>query len=153
MADGEPTGVGSGRRLSIRVYWEDTDGSGIVYHAGYLRFAERARTEFLRALGFDQSTLLEEAGIAFAVRRMEIDFLSPARLDDLLEVATSVTEIGGASLSMRQRVERGGRTLADMNVKLACMDRRGRPVRLPAAFRAGFAGIMSNQRAVGPRAR
>lgn len=145
MADGATAGVDSRHLLSVRVYWEDTDGSGIVYHAGYLRFAERARTEFLRTLGFDQSTLLDEAGIAFAVRRMEIDFLSPARLDDLLEVATSVTDIGGASLSMRQRVERDGRALADMNVKLACMDRRGRPVRLPAAFRAAFAASMSNQ--------
>lgn len=122
----------------IRVYWEDTDGSGIVYHAAYVRFAERGRTEWLRAAGFDQSTLLAETGIAFAVRHMEIDFRGAARLDDALVVATRVLSAARASLVMDQRIWRGDQMLTGLAVKLACIDRRGRPARIPAMVRAAF---------------
>lgn len=124
----------------IRVYWEDTDASGIVYHASYLRFAERARTEMLRALGFSQSALLDAAGIAFAVRRCAIEYLAPARLDDALAVVTRVVDLRGASLGMTQRVERQGRVLASLDLRLACIDRLGRATRLPEAVRMAFAG-------------
>ncbi len=123
----------------IRVYYEDTDTTGAVYHATYLAYAERARTELLRAGGNDHQMLLAEHGIAFVVRRCEIDYLKPARLDDLLEVHTIVTAVRGASINMKQRVGRGGDTLAQLNLELACVNRSGRPARLPQAVRSAFA--------------
>lgn len=138
MNDGAmPPGV-EARRMRVRVYWEDTDASGIVYHTAYLRWAERARTELLRSFGFDQSRLLSEIGVAFAVRRCDIDFLLPARLDDLLDVETEVAEVGGASIRLAQRIGRSGDALARLLLRLACLDREGRPVRVPAAVRAAF---------------
>lgn len=125
-------------RFGLRVYWEDTDGGGIVYHASYLRFAERGRTEMLRAAGIGQHSLLEESGVAFAVRRMLIDFRAPARLDDWLEVTTSIAELSRASLELTQAIVRDGRVLVDLTVQLACIDRRGRAVRLPPPIRAAF---------------
>jgi len=127
--------------LLIRVYWEDTDGGGIVYHANYLAYAERARTEMLRALGFAQGRLIEETGVAFVVRRLDIDYRAPARLDDLLAVSTTVEEAGRASLRLRQKIERDGREIAILNVHLACVDRRGRPIRVPPAIREAFAAV------------
>ena len=130
-------------RLSLRVYWEDTDASGIVYHASYLRFAERARTEMLRAIGFEQNRLLDDTGIAFAVRRIGIDFSGPARLDDLLEVETRVVEMSGASLTMAQDIRRDGALLTRLDVLLACIDRAGRAARIPAPIREAFATVRS----------
>ena len=120
-------------RLDLRVYYEDTDFSGVVYHASYLRFLERGRTECLRALGLDQASLFAE-GLAFAVRSLSIDYLAPARMDDVLTVETGITAIGGASLEMTQAALRGGQTLASARVKVACL-RAGRPTRLPPALR------------------
>jgi acyl-CoA thioester hydrolase len=94
-------------RIRIRVYYEDSDAAGIVYHAAYLAFAERARTELLRCLGLDHATLRARFGLVFTVRRCSIDYLAPARLDDLLEIATRVVRRGGASLELEQRVLRG----------------------------------------------
>lgn len=117
------------------VYYEDTDASGLVYHASYLRFAERARTELLRGYGFAQSQLWEEAGIAFVVRRAVVDFRLPARLDDRLQVLTWLTRLHGASFDMQQVIRRGETVLVQLTLKLACICRAGRPTRLPEALR------------------
>jgi acyl-CoA thioester hydrolase len=118
-------------RFPVRVYYEDTDFSGVVYHAGYLRFLERGRTEMLRALGVDQASLFAaEPPLGFAVARMEIDFRRPARMDDLLDIETRVTEVGGASLTLDQRLTRGGEVLVEAVVRVAAVS-RGRAARLP----------------------
>ena len=132
--------IDGAHRLPVRVYWEDTDGSGIVYHTSYLRFAERGRTEMLRAAGMEQRTMLSETGLAFVVARMEVDFRNSAVLDDLLTVATRVEQMAAASLTMRQEIERGGTLLVAMAVRLACVGRNGRPCRLPAPVRSALAG-------------
>lgn len=122
----------------VRVYWEDTDALGIVYHAGYLRFAERARTEMLRLGGVEQRALNGETGLAFTVTRMEIDFRQPAMLDDLLEVETRVTEVGGASLRMWQSIRRGEDRIVELAVRLAVIGPNGRPTRIPPSLRDLF---------------
>ncbi len=121
----------------VRIYWEDTDAGGIVYHANYLKYAERARSEMLRAQGWSQSELAAR-GFAFVVRHLAVDFLQSARLDDLLEVETSVVEVGGASLQVGQVIRRpdGGPILARLTVKLAFIRLDGKPARLPAELRA-----------------
>lgn len=121
--------------FAVRVYYEDTDAAGIVYYANYLRFAERARTEFTRALGFSHSRLFETAGIVFAVRRCAAEFLAPARLDDLLAVRSGITGVGGASVDMAQTVRRGDADLVRLAVTLACVGPDGRPARIPAPVR------------------
>lgn len=122
--------------LAVRVYYEDTDFSGVVYHANYLRFMERGRTEFLRATGVDQSALHGGAdGLSFAVRRMTIDYFKPARMDDFLTVETRADEIRGASLAMAQRVLRGDDVLVTADVRVAVIS-RGRPARIPDSLRA-----------------
>ena len=126
--------------LPIRIYWEDTDAGGIVYHASYLRFMERGRTELLRAAGIHQGTLQAEQGVTFVVRRMAIDFRAPARLDDEVIVETEVGTLGGASLTLMQRVLRGGAVLVEAEVSCAVLGAGGRPVRLPPAVRALLAG-------------
>ena len=126
--------------LTMRVYYEDTDAAGIVYHASYLRFAERGRTEFLRDLGFDHGSLAEVHGVLFAVARCTIEFLQPARLDDLLLVRTNVCALTGARIEMAQLVERRETAIARLAVTLAVLDPRSlRPTRLPAPLRAAFA--------------
>jgi acyl-CoA thioester hydrolase len=125
--------------MELRVYYEDTDASGIVYHANYLKFAERARTEMMRALGFAHSGIATETGIVFTVRRVGTDYLLPARLDDLLSVETRIVEIGGARLLLDQRVCRDGAVLAVLDVLVACVGRNGRPRRIPPALRAALA--------------
>lgn len=122
-------------RLALRVYHEDTDAGGIVYHASYLRFAERGRTEFLRAGGFDRAALSRHGAAGFVVRHMEIDFRAGARLDDALVVATALAGVGGASLRMTQAVLRGGDTLVRMAAHLALVAPDGLPLRLPEALR------------------
>ncbi|MGQ0677070.1 MAG: tol-pal system-associated acyl-CoA thioesterase [Rhodospirillales bacterium] len=115
----------------LRVYYEDTDAGGVVYHANYLRFAERARTEMLRQAGVAQAALWNEQGLAFTVRRCEAEFLRPARLDDALEVHTRVLEARGARVAAEQVVKRAGDEIARLKLEIACVDRRGRPARLP----------------------
>lgn len=130
-------------RLRLRVYYEDTDFSGIVYHANYLRYCERGRSDCLRLMGIDQSRLhREEGGLAFAVRRMEIDFRRPALMDDVLEIETRIAEAGGASLTMDQAVMREGTLLVGARVTVACI-RDGRPARIPAALREALAGMLA----------
>jgi len=127
--------------FNLRVYWEDTDAGGLVYHANYLKFAERARTEMLRHIGIEQEKLRGEAGLLFVVRRLVAEYLQPARLDDDLAVATEVTRLGGASLELDQEVRRGERPLVRLALRIGCLGRNGRPRRLPAAIAAAFASL------------
>lgn len=122
-------------RLSLRVYYEDTDLAGIVYYANYLKFIERGRTEFVRAVGVDQTRLKAEEGIVFAVRRVEADYLAPAKFDDVLDVVTTVERASGVRLVMRQVVERGGEVLFEALVTLVAVRETGAPARLPAGIR------------------
>lgn len=124
-------------RFEVRVYYEDTDFSGNVYHAAYLHFFERARTEFLRAEGIHHSELAKE-GIAFAVRRMEIDFAGAAHIDDLLTVETSVIAITGARLTLQQTIARGSVELARATVVVVAITTGGRAARMPKAILARF---------------
>jgi acyl-CoA thioester hydrolase len=124
--------------LDIRVYYEDTDAGGIVYHASYLKFAERGRTELLRDIGFNHADLLKQAGTSFAVISMEIKFKAPARLDDLLTVHTRVTDIKGASMGMTQEIRRGDVSLVDIDLRVACLDHGGKAARLPSELRKLF---------------
>lgn len=123
----------------VRVYYEDTDLAGIVYYANYLKFIERGRTEFVRARGIDQGALRDETGIVFAVRRVEADYLAPAKFDDALAVETEVAEVKGASLTMLQRVMRDGAVLFSARVVLVAIDAGGRAARLPADIRQRLA--------------
>jgi acyl-CoA thioester hydrolase len=135
MLDGE---IRAGRHvMQVRVYYEDTDFSGAVYHASYLRFMERGRTNYLRLLGADQRALFEETereapGFAFVVRTMQIEFLRPARMDDVLEVVTETEEVRGASVTLHQRIMRDGETMIDAHVKVAFVSGgRARPIPKP----------------------
>lgn len=128
----------------VRVYYEDTDAAGIVYYANYLKYAERARTELLRTLGLENASLMDNSGLAFAVRHCSIDYIKPARLDDALYVVTFVIDLAGASLTMQQDVYRAGDVLVSLEVRLACIDvASGRAKRLPAPVRDAFAGYLS----------
>ena len=124
--------------LPLRVYYEDTDFSGIVYHANYLRFFERGRTEFIRALGVDQLALHRDEGIAFAVRSINIDYLRPAQMDDLIEVETKAGVVRGPSLQLGQTIRREGQILTTAQVLVVCI-KAGRPQRLPETLRAVLA--------------
>lgn len=122
-------------QLAVRVYYEDTDFSGVVYHASYLRFFERGRTELLRSAGVDQSMLHAEGrGLGFAVRRMTIDWLRPARMDDVLTVETRTAAVRGATLDVAQRILRAGEELVTATVLVAALA-GGRPVRIPDSLR------------------
>jgi acyl-CoA thioester hydrolase len=125
---------GAEHRFEVRVYYEDTDMAGIVYYANYLKYIERARSDWVRVLGVDQNELRAE-GVVFAVSRIEADYLSPARFDDVLDVATSVVTRSGARVVLNQRVTRDGTVLFASVVTLVALDQRGRAVRLPAEFR------------------
>jgi acyl-CoA thioester hydrolase len=121
--------------FAVRVYYEDTDFSGRVYHASYIRFLERGRTEWLRALGYEHGVLAGEQGVVFAVRRLEIDYLAPAIIDDLLRVETRVAAVRGAAIDFAQTVLRADQTLATAKVLVAAL-RGGRPMRIPPELRA-----------------
>lgn len=116
----------------VQVYWEDTDAGGVVYYANYLRFLERARSEWLRALGIHQAELAAQEDVLFVVRRVEADYLKPARFDDALAVQCRISEMGRASLTMVQQVLRGDEVLLSARVKLACVSASGmRPAKIP----------------------
>ena len=138
--DGE---IRDGRHvMAVRVYYEDTDFSGVVYHASYLRFMERGRTNYLRLLGADQRALFEEAlkeapGFAFVVRSMGIEFMRPARMDDLLDVVTVPEEVRGATITLHQKVMRGDELLVEAHVKVAFVS-SGRATRIPNALRTAM---------------
>ena len=122
-------------RFPVQIYYEDTDHSGLVYHANYLRYFERARTEWLRALGIDHQGLARDAGLQFVVRRAEIDFLRGARLDDQLEITVELTERRRSYLMLKQRALRGAEPMAEALVQAACVRRSDlRPAAIPAAI-------------------
>jgi acyl-CoA thioester hydrolase len=122
-------------RQHIRVYFEDTDAAGIVYYANYLKFAERARTDMLRDLGTSHADMMKQDGLVLVVRRCRIEYLKPARLDDLLTVETRLAKLGGASVDLVQRVLRGSELLVELEVLVVCIDRNGRPRRIPDSVR------------------
>ncbi len=123
-------------RFEARVYYEDTDAGGVVYHARYLAFAERARTEAMRALGVPHDELATRHGLIFVVRRVEMDYLRPARLDDLVAVTAETVALGGASIEVRQAFTVDGRPLGELRVRLACVRAAdGRPARIPDRWR------------------
>jgi acyl-CoA thioester hydrolase len=130
-------------RWPIRVYYEDTDLAGIVYYANYLRFIERARSEMVRAAGVDQ-VAMKSAGLVFAVRRVEADYLSPAKYDDQIEVRTVLSALKGASFDMAQEVWRDNTLLFRANVTIVVLTETGRPARLPADIRARVARLAAN---------
>jgi acyl-CoA thioester hydrolase len=125
-------------RFPIRVYYEDTDAAGIVYYANYLKFAERARTEMMRLYGAEHEKWRRTDGTAFIVRRAEIEFIAPARLDDALIVETRVEEVGGATVRLAQDVRRGETLLFRAKILIATIGPQGKPVRLPPALRAAL---------------
>jgi len=118
--------------LPVRVYYEDTDSGGVVYHSNYLNFMERARTEWLRALGFEQDELLRTQGVLFAVSTINLIFHKPARFNELLAVTVALDRRGAASLTLQQQVQRGDAVLASAEVRIACLDaQRFVPVAIP----------------------
>ena len=108
--------------IPVRVYYEDTDAGGVVYYANYFRFMERARTEWLRGLGFEQDELARDPGVLFAVRTAKLEFLKPARFNDLLEATVEIRGRGRASLTFGQRVQRGDEVLCEGEVRVACLE-------------------------------
>lgn len=140
--------VADGRhRYAVRVYYEDTDAGGVVYHATYLRYAERARTEALRDLGIPHAELLERFTLMFVVRRIEVDYLRPARLDESLTVVTEPLAVGGASVQLRQDVRGPGGSCAVLTVRLACVKPgEGKPGRLPPRWRTALTAMCNAAR-------
>jgi acyl-CoA thioester hydrolase len=133
-------------RWPVRVYWEDTDGAGIVYYANYLKYLERARTEWLRAAGCEQQELARREGVVFVVRAIDAQFLRPARLDDALIVAVSRLRIGAGFVEMDQHIGRDNERLLEASVKLACVRIDSfLPVRLPRSVRELLAGRSSGR--------
>lgn len=122
-------------RLAVRVYWEDTDAGGIVYYANYLKFFERARTEWLRTLGVQQQAMREALGLVFVVSELQLRLLRPSRLDDLLEVGAELREAGQASMRLGQQVWRGTELVAEAEVRIGCVDAASlRPRRIPSTL-------------------
>jgi len=127
----------------VRVYWEDTDAGGVVYYANYLKFLERARTEWLSHLGLEQDQLARDAGVVFVVRRVEADYLMPAHFNDRLSVRCELAELGRASLSMQQSVMRGESELLQARVKIVCVQQASfRPVRMPDIVSQAFGAVI-----------
>lgn len=130
-----PSSVTSAFSWPVRVYYEDTDSGGVVYYANYLKFLERARTEWLRHLGFTQRTLSEREGVVFVVRSLAIEYLKPSWFDDSLQVTVEPVKVGAGQLTVAQQVVRGADVLAAAEVRLACVNAaRFRPVRIPKAI-------------------
>lgn len=136
--------VAGEHRFPIRVYFEDTDLSGIVYHANYLRYMERARSDMLRLAGVDQRSHQEAGGGAYAVTALNIRYRAPAKLDDALVVVTRLQQVRAASVDIQQRVMRGGAVLTHAEVTAALVGASGRPQRQPKEWIAAFARIMES---------
>ncbi len=119
----------------VRVYFENTDAGGVVYHSEYLKFLERARTEWLRSIGYEQSALVEQHGVVFVVRSAAIDYLRPARFNDTLQVSVELIKVGAGQIDLVQRVTRNDDLLAKASIKIACVGLTGmRPTRIPKAL-------------------
>ena len=131
--------------ISVRVYYEDTDFSGAVYHANYLKFCERGRSDCLRLLGIHHNEIgsPDHGGLVFVVRHMDCDFIRPARIDDMLTVETRFVEYAGARMMVGQQVKRGTEVLFGAKVTVALVDRLGRPRRFPEAMRRAFAAFVT----------
>ena len=132
-------------RFPVRVYYEDSDAGGVVYYANYLKFMERARTEWLRALGFEQDALMRDPGVVFAVRRVEVDYIKPARFNDALTVVVRLAERGRASLTFDQEILRDpdGELLSRGRIRIACLDAASfRPMPLPAAIQEKLTDVV-----------
>jgi acyl-CoA thioester hydrolase len=126
----------SGFRVPIRIYWEDTDAAGIVFYANYLKFFERARTEWLRGFGFGQETLRRDAGVAFVVSETSLRYLKPARLDDVVDVSVDVVHLGQASLQLAQQARRADELLVEGKIRIGCVELGTfRPCRIPNDIR------------------
>ncbi len=140
---------GAAHVLPVRVYHEDTDFTGLVYHANYLKFCERGRSDFVRLAGISQTDLFDAGGekepAAFVVRHMDVDFLRPARMDDVLEIVTSVDEIGGAAMTLLQQVMRDGAVLARLRVKIVLVSSSGKPRRLGELVRRGLERFVNQE--------
>jgi len=135
-------------RYAIRVYYEDTDAGGVVYHATYLRYAERARTEALRDLGVPHADLVEQFGVMFMVRRLEVNYERGARLDEALTVETEVLEVGGATVSLRQTVRNNDGIRARLAVRLACVRLEGnKAARIPLLWRERLTAMRGSREA------
>jgi acyl-CoA thioester hydrolase len=120
----------------VRVYYEDTDAGGVVYYANYLKFFERARTEWLRSFGLNQDKLAQEEGLIFVVRRASLDFVRPARLDDMLEVTVEPLKLARVYVRLAQEARRGAQVLARAEIQVACLNLRGfKPVAIPQSLR------------------
>jgi acyl-CoA thioester hydrolase len=140
MREPEQASLQADFRCPVRVYWEDTDAGGVVYYANYLKYLERARTEWLRSLGVEQCALGREAGVAFVVRRLAVDFLRPARLDDALDVDIHAVRLGAAVVEMRQGIWRGEERLLQADIQLACVKLGSfLPARVPQFLRTSLA--------------
>jgi acyl-CoA thioester hydrolase len=134
-AETAPTALPAPFRHTLRVYWEDTDAGGVVYYANFLKFFERARTEWLRALGFGQQALREGTGALFVVTDARVRYLAPARLDDLLQVTVQLRTGGKASMTLVQQAWRGDTLLAEGEIRVGCVDEGTfRPRRIPIEF-------------------
>lgn len=127
-------------KIDIRVYYEDTDAGGVVYYANYLKFCERGRTEFLRAAGFENTSIRAEKGLIFVVRSLQANYHKPSRLDDLLTLETLADGVGNSSFMMKQAITRDGVLVFDMTVQLVCVNEQGRPTRVPDDLKAVLAG-------------
>lgn len=138
-----PGGVFDGKRhfYGVRAYYEDTDLSGVVYHANYLRWFERARSDFLRVLGIDQRAAIEAGEGAYAVADMHVFYVRPAKLDDEVEIETLCTSVGAASLRMEQIARRGGETLATARLRVGFVAPNGRPCRQPKEWLSAYKTI------------
>jgi acyl-CoA thioester hydrolase len=137
--------VGSEHRFALTVYFEDTDAYGIVYYANYLKFMERARSDFIRAVGVDQAAELRATGSAYAVVKVDIKYRRPARLGDDVQVISSVEQVRASSVDIHQRVMRGPELLTDARVTAAFLDGSGRPRRQPSAWVEKFKAITTDQ--------
>ncbi|HEY1720703.1 MAG TPA: YbgC/FadM family acyl-CoA thioesterase [Magnetospirillaceae bacterium] len=137
--------VGKTHHFPVRVYFADTDAAGMVYHATYFSFAERARTEMMRMAGFDHVTMNKTLGLLLGVHSCDAEYMRPARLDDLLEMRTSVAELGGASIRLRQDVWRDNEELVRMGVRLVCIGVDGKTARIPNDMRDKVRTLLSSE--------
>ncbi|NLP32019.1 Acyl-CoA thioester hydrolase YbgC [Oligella ureolytica] len=140
-----PQGQSNTFILPIRVYYEDTDAGGVVFYANYLKFFERARTEWLRTLGVNQAKLAEEQQRIFVVIGTQVRYRSPARLDDLLNIKTRLTKVGNSSCTFQQIAERNGVVLVESSIQVCCVDsQRFKPAPIPADIRSLFLSVQDN---------